>query len=413
MRFGKTGIALLAAAALVGSWLSTGRAAVPLIPSTPQYSEPSQIVGTLNFLINQINSLITPQTMATFNNNRNLLDNGAMSVSQRGTGTQTCALNGAAITSAAYAADRWGCEVNVGSGAGQLTTISATPSPPTGFANSIKLVRNSGALTQPQCVYQEVPTYKATTMQGQNVVFSVNIQALAGLAADQGASTQTANLLIITGTGSDQGLGTWTASPALTPAWTGVATAVNTSVALPVTPAWTRYSTTAAIGSTVTEIAVAVCFTPTATGAGTTDGIALTGGQLEQGTVASTYEFRPPSGELAELQRYYWQINDNVANTVPITMCHATTTSAVVCVHQFPVTMRAAPTATASASTAFGDTATAGAPTACTAFSVVASSTSVQTGKTTCTTGATTTAGGASQLVGANTGANLNFSADF
>src|SRR4051812_5779246 len=197
-------------------------AAVPYVPSTSQYSEPSQIVATLNYLVGQINTFVTPNTMAMPSTPRNVVDNGAMAVSQRGTGAATCALNGAAITSAAYSADRWGCEVNVAVGAGQLTQISATPSPPAGFTNSLKLVRNSGALTQPQCTYQEISTTRSTALAGQQVVFSAYIQALAGLATDQGASTQTANLVIISGTGTDQGFGTWTASPAITPAWTGV-----------------------------------------------------------------------------------------------------------------------------------------------------------------------------------------------
>lgn len=413
----KFGVALLAVAALGAAWFTPGiRAAVPLIPSTSQYSEPSQIIGTLNFLVNQINTFITPQSMASFNNNRNLLDNGAMQVSQRGTGAATCALNGAAITSAAYAADRWGCEVNVAVGAGQLTTITASPTPPTGYTNAIKLVRNSGALTQPQCVYQEIPSYKATTMQNQNVVFSVNIQALAGLAADQGASTQTANLVIITGTGTDQGFGSWTASPAITPAWTGVATAVNTSVALPVTPAWTRYSTTALIPSTATEIAVAVCFTPTATGAGATDGIAITGAQLEQGTSPSTYEFRSPGAELAEAQRYFTILTEPAASIqVPVT---GTAASATVCTaaYQFPVTMRAAPTfsalGTALANTTWKILEGAVNNALATTFIVTATANTVSNASLTITTTGMT-AGTACQLQGAGGGSILSWSADF
>src|SRR5260221_11882484 len=115
---------------------------------------------------------------------RNYLDNGAMDIAQRGTGAATCALNGAAITSAAYSADRWGCDVNVASGAGQATVITASPAPPAGFTNSVKLVRNSGSLAQPQCLWQEIPTIQSTQLARQPVALSFNAAALAGLNAD-------------------------------------------------------------------------------------------------------------------------------------------------------------------------------------------------------------------------------------
>jgi hypothetical protein len=323
---------------------------IPLFPQTSGCVEPSQLLSCLNQLITTINAQIsnTPAWMTP----RNLLDNGAMQVSQRGTGAATCALNGAAITSAAYSADRWGCEVNVAVGAGQLTQITATPTPPPGFSSAIKIVRNSGALTQAQCIYQEVPNYKVVQVQGQQVTFSIYQQALAGLAADQGSTTQTFNMLIITGTTSDQGLGTWTASPALTPAWAGVATQVNTSQPTPVTPAWARYTTTAFIPTNAAEIAVAICFTPTAAGQSATDGIAVTGAQLEQGAVATPYEFRPPGGELAELQRYLYRIAESATSATMRGSCVNLTSSISNCIVPFPVTMRVVPTMTYS--TGFG-----------------------------------------------------------
>lgn len=338
---------------------------------------------------------------------RNYVDNGSLNVQQRGTAITTCGTT--TIPSSAYGPDRFGCSANVTSGAGRTQIVTTAALLPTGFASVNNVYRTSGALTQPVCSIQEVPTSKATALQGKTVTLSFFSTALAGLSADNG-NLMTAS--IFTGTGSDQGLQTLTASPAIAPAWTGIASPVNQQI-IPITTTPTRYSVTGIIPTNATEVAVALCFTPTATGAGTTDGFAYTGVQLEVAPSASPYEFHDIAFDTNVAERYYWQLNDNVANTVPLAMCQATTASVIVCVHQFPVTMRTAPTATASATTAFGDTATAGAPAACTAFAVVAASTSNQFGKTTCTAGATTTVGGASQLVGANTGANLNFTADF
>ena len=175
--------------------------------------DPSQLLNTLNQLIQSINSGVTPQTMATFTTPRNLLDNGGMQVYQRGTGTRTCAQN-AAITTTAYAADRWACSVNVASGAGILQVITTNlPSSPT-FNAGMVFYRNSGTLAQPQCVMQQIPSTRVVPLQGRNVTFSVYIQGLAAMLAE----STTVNAYLFTGTGTDQGFGSMTASPAITPA---------------------------------------------------------------------------------------------------------------------------------------------------------------------------------------------------
>lgn len=376
---------------LITTLLPVQAAQVPLFVG-PNCEESSQTLSCLNQLITSLNAQIAgvPQLGMA----RNFLDNGATQVSQRGTGAATCALNGAAITSAAYSADRWGCEVNVAVGAGQLTSITATPTPPIQFQKALKLVRNSGALTQPQCAYQEIPTYRAIQLQGQQVMFSAYIQALAGLAADQGAATQTANLVVITGTGTDEGFGTWTASPAITPAFTGVATAVNQSVALPSTPAWTRYSATAPIPTTATEIAVAICFTPTAAGAGTTDGIAFTGAQLEQGSVVSQYEFKPVALELTEAQRYFYRVTESATAATMRGSCVNLTSSISNCIVKFPVPMAKVPTMTYA--TGFGIAVAAQTSmTACTANATSTTATSAAATESVLMSCANAAAGGA------------------
>jgi hypothetical protein len=307
-------------------------------------SEASQLLSCLNQVIAAYNGqLAAVPALAT---PRNVLDNGATTVQQRGTGAATCALNGAAITSAAYAADRWGCEVNVAVGAGQLTVITATPSPPLGFQASQKLVRNSGSLAQPQCAYQEIPQARVAGLQGQQVTFSVFEQALAGLAADQGSTTQSFNLVVISGTTADQGFGTWTASPAITPAWAGVSTLVNTNFITPVAPSWQRYNVTAAVPSMALELAVAICFTPTTSGQSATDGIAFTGAQLEQGAVMTAFETKAPGAELAEAQRYYYEVTESATSATMRGSCVNLTSSISNCIVPFPVPMRVVPTMT-------------------------------------------------------------------
>lgn len=283
---------------------------------------------------------------------RNYLDNGSINVQQRGTGIVTCGTT--SVPSTAYGPDRWGCYANVTSGAGRQQVATTAALLPAGFGNVNKVYRNSGALTQPVCSIQEIPTVESTALAGKQVTFSFYATALAGLSADN-SNVITAS--IFTGTGSDEGLGTMTASPAITPAWTGIAAAVNqTAITITTTP--TRYSVTGSIPSTATEVAVALCFTPTATGAGTTDGFAFTGTQLEVAPSPSAYEFHFYSFDLARAQRYFYRITESASAVTFRGVCAMSTTSIANCSIPFPQVMRSVPTMTytagftASASTA-------------------------------------------------------------
>jgi hypothetical protein len=392
--------------AVVGATAIAVAANISLL-SGPQ--DPSQLLATVNGLIQSINSQITPQSMAPFSGPRNYLDNGSMQVQQRGTGTVTCAAN-AAITSAAYGADRWGCQANVGSAQGRMQVITASPAPPTDFTASMKLWRNSAALTQPVCAWQEVPTTQATELANQTVTVSAYVQALAGLSADNGNAF---NLVIITGTGTDEGFGTPTASPAITPAWTGIATPLNS--AQTATTAWVRYQASVTLASTVTEIGVGICFTPTATGAGATDGLAFTGVQLEQGAAASSYEFRPIATETARAQRYFWRINEAAAGVVQVGggSAQGTTTTCTTYI-PFLVQMRAAPTySNALTASTFKIVSASQAATALsTPFSATLAANTVNGASINFTTTGMTAKDGCF-LVGAAGGGVMDFTADF
>lgn len=333
-------------ARLLSASLALALAVMPLhaanIPLLTGPQDPSQLNATINGVINNINAGITPNSTATFSNFRNYVDNGAMQIQQRGTGVVTCGTTTIPPTTA-YGADRWGCNANVTSGAGRMQPVTSGPTPPVGFGSSQILYRTSGALTQPVCAWQEIGSDSAKQLAGQGVVFSANLQALAGLAADNGA---VANLVIVTGTGNNEGLQSFTASPAITPAWTGIATLQTTPFTL--TTAWARYAAPAVIvPAATTEIGVAICFTPTATGAGATDGLAFVGVQLEQGASASTYEFRPLPIERELAQRFAFVLTEAAAGVVQVGggSAQGTTTTCTAMI-PFPTTMRIAPTYT-------------------------------------------------------------------
>lgn len=337
-------IAALAAILLLAAPLADAASLTPF--TGPAGTNPIQnptIQGDANAIIAAVNAGVTPQSMAAFSPLVNYLDNGAMAVAQRGTAAATGGTtSGCPLTT--YVADRWCVDTNVTSGAGKGQVVTSTPTPPTGFQQVMTVFRNSGALLQPVCAIQEIKTANATQLAGQPVTLSFFAQALAGLAADNGSVI---NATIITGTGADQGLGTLTASPAITPAWTGLATPLNAQ-AQTITTSWVRYSMApVVIASTATEIGVELCFTPTATGAGATDGFAFTGAELNQGNAATAvYPFQPLEVDLARAQNYYYRYAELAAAYQLNGLCEATAAATNSCTLALPQQMFKIPTIT-------------------------------------------------------------------
>lgn len=312
----------------------TGNETVPVDTNLTQGLNPASEAVTVSQLLTAVGQPATP---------RNFLVNGAHNVNQQGTaaivgGTTT-------ITALQFAADRWFVDTNVGSGAGEAQIITASPAPPPGFTQSVKLWRNSGALLQPVCEIQEVETTRATELQGKNVVFSVLLQPLAALTSLNGA----VSAYVITGTGTDQGLGTLTASPAITPAWTNIAGGTSPAATwnLGLTAVWTRQFTPAvAIPATATEVGVELCFTPATVTSGVTDGFAEVGDQLEivTGTNSnpgpSQFENRSLADELRDSERFFWQLNEPASGAATPLMCGNVASGSQVCPFALPVQMR-------------------------------------------------------------------------
>lgn len=351
---------------------------------------------------------------------KNYLDNGAMAISQRGTGVATGAST-AGCVELSYSADRWCTDTNVTSGAGRSQVITSTPSPPPGFQNSVKTYRNSGSLLQPIEFMQEIETARFTQLQGKMVIASCYVQPLAGFTAASGAVTMN----LVTGTGSDEGLGGlrgavgMTASPAITPALTGVATLALTagvgspSFNLGTTAAWSRiYSAPALVPATATEGVFMIGFTPVGTASGTTDGFAATGCMLEQAdpnqATPSAYEFLPQSTELLRAQRYYYQVIETNGGYICPGIASATNVQTLTC--QMPVPMQNLPVlAVTAGGLSYRDNGSALAISAL----VISSASIANNTVITLTDGATQTVAHTAPLYGTNTTGKLTFGADF
>jgi hypothetical protein len=113
--------------------------------------------------------------------------------------------------------------------------------------------------------------------------------------AKSGANYSGGNLTVdvVRGTGTDQNV---------IDTYTG-ATVIGT-LAQALTGTLTRYSVTATVDASTTELGVRFTWTPTGV-AGADDSVTLENCQLEVGTSAGTFEYLPFSGTLALCQRYY------------------------------------------------------------------------------------------------------------
>lgn len=295
------------------------------------------VYGGLN--ANITSGYVSPAVSEPSLNFRNVLDNGAFNIYQRGT---------TAVTSIAatptYHADRWAAYSNNGSASVTLTNVTSGLLP--GYGNAEKLQRAAAnAQVTPIFLAQEISSVDVIPMQGQTVCLSAFV--LAGANFSAASSKITAQ--VITGTGTDQGLASLVAAT-----WTGQATTLNDSTQI-VTTTWGRYTPSSwcfTMPVNATEAAVQIGFTPVGT-AGADDSITLTGIQFEQVSIgfplptgvvaqASLFEQRPIAVELAKAQRYFFQLNE--ANSFLGFSAQCTATNTIIGSLPLPVVMRTAPT---------------------------------------------------------------------
>lgn len=225
-------------------------------------------------------------SLAQYTGFKNRIINGGMQIAQRGTSFSYAGQN--------YTLDRW-------SGVGFASAVSQSTDVPAGFRNSIKVQRPAAnTATSPFVISQCIESNNCYDLSSQSVTLSFWAKAGANFsAASSNLITQ-----IYTGTVADQGLASYAT-------WTGVA--IPISVSFPITTTWTRYSFTATFGAGVLEAAAFFFYSPTGT-AGADDSFFVTGVQIEKGTTATSFDYRPYGTELQLCQRYY-QITGQVITT--------------------------------------------------------------------------------------------------
>jgi hypothetical protein len=213
-----------------------------------------------------------------------------MQVWQRGTSISLAAST--AYTSG-FLADRW----QTSTAANQATTVSRQATGDTtnlpNIQYAMRFQRNSGQTgTTGYSIVQSFESINSIPFAGKTVTMSFYARAGA-TAISSGATTMTQYLY--TGTGTDQNIFA---------GFTGSATPINAAKTL--TATWQRFTTTAALASTTTQLAPVFVWTPIGT-AGATDYVEITGVQIDIGSVALPYRTNGGTiqGELAACQRYY------------------------------------------------------------------------------------------------------------
>jgi hypothetical protein len=250
--------------------------------------------------------------------------NSAFDIWQRGTSIASGA-------GAPYTADRWQI---FRSGAASGATVSRqTTSDTTNLPfiqYSARVQRDSGnTSTAALHLTNNFETVNSIPYAGKTVTLSF----YARKGANYSSASNLLNANIRTGTGTDQ---TWVGG------YTGLATPLSADVTL--TDTWQRFSASATLSASLTELAVQFAYNPVGT-AGANDWFEVTGVQIDIGSVALPYRRNSATlaGELAAASRYYQRFTAS-ANYSPIFPSgYVDTSTSAVNQAFFPVRMRTKP----------------------------------------------------------------------
>jgi len=262
----------------------TGTVTLPSTTSigTVSSTEIGYVDGVTSSIQTQLDSKLTATTAVT--SNRNAFINGAMNVWQRGTTSGTLGLGGGSYVGP----DRWWFYNN-----GFTTTISRQPCGSTlpQFQYCARIQRTAGQTSIVSSVFfSPLETANSVRFAGKNATLSFYARASSGI-----SSATSLGVNVFTGTGTDQSNFGGSAYTGLTNAG-GIGPTLTTS--------WQRFSVTCAIAATATEIGIQIGFIPVGT-AGASDYFEITGIQLEEGSVATPFEFEDFGTTLRKCQRYF------------------------------------------------------------------------------------------------------------
>ena len=299
----------------------TGTVVLPSTTSigTVSSTEIGYIDGVTSAIQTQLDSKLTATMAQT--SNRNKIINGDFKIWQRSTSVSV-----AASQNNSYTADRWALSTSANSASvvSRQATGDTTNLPFIQYCARVQ--RNSGQ-TGTSGIYfdQSIESVNSIPFISKTVAFSF----YARKGTNYSATSSQLVVQILGGTGTDQNVGTAT----------GITVLVSSGATL--TGTWQRFTVTATVATTYTQLFLRTVFLPTGT-AGANDYFEITGVQFEEGSVATPFEFEDISTTLAKCQRYY--LLRISAIQAPSTTGVSTHTTNIATNAVFPVTMRSRPT---------------------------------------------------------------------
>jgi hypothetical protein len=234
----------------------------------------------------------------------NPIINSCFDIAQRGTSI-------ALSNQAQYTLDRWFTFSVPASTTSRQATGDTTNLP--FIQNCIRVQRTAGnTSTGAIYIFQAVETANSIPYAGKTITFSF----YARKGANYSAASSILSALLITGTGTDQNIYN---------GYTGAVTAISQNATL--TTTWQRFSYTATLAATATEMTPQFYMDPTGT-AGAADYFEVTGVQIDIGSVALPVRRNGATiqGELAACQRYYTRLNSASVYLIGLGLAQSSTT---------------------------------------------------------------------------------------
>jgi hypothetical protein len=232
---------------------------------------------------------------------KNRLINGAIGIWQRGTSFTSAG-------SATYTADRFFGNASSG-------TISRSTDVPAGFTYSFS---NAASSTAYPGITQRIESVNIADCASQAITVSFYAKQTSGT-----ASALNINL----------------AYPTAVDNYSSSTTIIETNVVATMTASWTQYSYTYTLPANVTNGLSVTLFIPNASITAT---FLITGIQVEKGSTATSFDYRPYGAELQLCQRYFHSLGGDTAFQ-SINTCVYYSTSEAVGFFRNPVEMRAIP----------------------------------------------------------------------
>jgi len=216
---------------------------------------------------------------------KNNVINGGFDIWQRGTSI-------APASATNYTADRWAGYLTTGRTVSRQATGDTTNLPNIQYCARVQRDSGNTSTTVMQFI-QSIETANSIPYAGKSVTLSF----YARKGANYSSASDALTVLLVTGTGTDQSLVT---------GFTGSTQIVSQTATL--TTTWQRFTYTATVGATATQLGIQYQYTPVGT-AGAADYFEVTGVQLELGSIATPFARATGTiqGELAACQRYYYR----------------------------------------------------------------------------------------------------------